>query len=111
MSDGQLSELPPPRGPRLISPVSAASRPQEAAALLNYLEDGCQAAWQAQHEARFNHEGQARFATAAELDAIRVDAWWATVENGMRHPGEPLDDFTERANRQPGPDAERETGC
>jgi hypothetical protein len=39
-----------------------------------------------------------------------VDAWWATVENGMRQPGEPLADFTTRVNHQARPDTGREAG-
>jgi hypothetical protein len=97
-------------GPATMRSIIAEHTPQEAAALLNHLESGCQAAWQAQHEARFTPQAQARLATAAELDAIRVDAWWATVENGMRQPGEPLADFTQRVNHQPSPDTGREAG-
>jgi hypothetical protein len=61
-------------GPATMRSIIAEHTPQEAAALLNHLESGCQAAWQAQHEARFTPQAQARLATAAELDAIRVDA-------------------------------------
>jgi hypothetical protein len=97
-------------GPDSIRSIIAGHTPQEAAALLNHLEGGAQAAWQAQHEARFTPQAQARFATAAELDALRLDTWWATVENGMRQPGEPLADFTTRVNRQPSTDTGREAG-
>jgi hypothetical protein len=97
-------------GPDSMRSIIAGHTPQEAAALLNHLENGTQAAWQAQHEARSTPQAQARFAAAAELDAIRVDAWWATVENGMRHPGEPLADFTARVHRQPSPGTGHEAG-
>jgi hypothetical protein len=98
-------------GPDSMRSIMAGHTPQEAAALLNHLEDGSQAAWQARYEARFTPQGEARFATAAELDAIRVDALWATVENGMRQPGEPLEDFTTRVNRHPSLDTGHEAGC
>jgi hypothetical protein len=81
--------MPDCTGPDSIRSIIAAHTPQEAAALLNHLEGGAQAAWQAQHEARFTPQAQTRFATAAELDALRLDTWWATVETACASPENP----------------------
>jgi hypothetical protein len=66
--------MPGYTGPDSIGSIIARHTAQEAAALLNHLEGGARAAWQAQHEARYPRQAQARFATAAELDALRLDA-------------------------------------
>lgn len=97
-------------GPDSMRSIMSRHTPREAAELLNHLHSGTQAAWQARYEARSFPQAQARFATASELDAIWVDAMWATVETGMRQPAEPLEDFTARVKRRPSPETEPEAG-
>jgi hypothetical protein len=75
--------------------------PVEAANLLAKLEEGHQAAWVSTHEARWNSaEYEARFQNAAEVDSVFRDLMWETVENGMRQPGEPVEQFAERAESE-----------
>src|SRR5262249_3051979 len=75
--------------------------PVEAANLLEKLENGHQAAWLSTHEAQWQTaEYQSRFQTAAEVDGIFRDLMWETVENGMRRPGEPVEEFAERAESE-----------
>jgi hypothetical protein len=109
-SCGRQGERPGFTGPDSMRSIMARHTPQEAAELLNHLDSGSRAAWQAQHEARSPQQADARFATAAELDALRVDAMWATVETGMRKPAEPLEDFAQRVRCQPGLETEHEAG-
>jgi hypothetical protein len=75
--------------------------PVEAANLLTKLQEGQQAAWQSTHQAgRPTAEYQARFQNAAEVDGVFRDVMWETVENGMRHPGEPVEEFAERTQSE-----------
>jgi hypothetical protein len=72
--------------------------PVEAANLLEKLEDGHQAAWLSTREARWpGAEYESRFQNAADIDDVLRDLMWETLENGMRRPGEPVEDFAERA--------------
>jgi hypothetical protein len=72
--------------------------PVEAAHLLEKLEDGHQAAWLSTREARWpSAEYESRFQNAAEVDGVFRGVMWETVENGMRRPGEPVEEFAERA--------------
>ena len=72
--------------------------PVEAANLLEKLEEGHQAAWLSTHQALWQTaEYQSRFQNAAEVDGVFRDVMWETVENGMRRPGEPAEEFVERA--------------
>jgi hypothetical protein len=75
--------------------------PAEAANLLVKLEDGHQAAWISTREARWpSAEYQSRVQNAAEIDDVFRDLMWETLQNGMRHPGEPVEDFAERAESE-----------
>jgi hypothetical protein len=75
--------------------------PVEAANLLARLEEGQQAAWLSTHEALWQSaEYQSRFQNAAEVDGVFHDLMWETVENGMRHPGEPVEEFADRAESE-----------
>jgi hypothetical protein len=75
--------------------------PIEAATLLMKLEEGHQAAWLSTHQAHLHAaEYQSRFQNAAEVDGIFRDLMLETVENGMRRPGEPVEDFAERAESE-----------
>jgi len=75
--------------------------PIEAANLLAKLEEGHQAAWLATHDLPWHSaEYQSRFQNAAEIDGLFRDTMWQTVENGMRRPGEPVEEFAERAESE-----------
>jgi hypothetical protein len=75
--------------------------PVEAANLLEKLEEGHQAAWLSTHQVPWHSaECQARFQNAAEVDNVFHDLMWETVENGMRRPGEPVEEFAERAESE-----------
>jgi hypothetical protein len=73
----------------------------EAANLLAKLEQGHHAAWLSTREALWHSaEYQARFQNAVEVDGIFRDVMRETVENGMRRPGEPVEEFAERAGSE-----------
>jgi hypothetical protein len=75
--------------------------PTEAANLLVKLEDGHQAAWLCTREARWpSAEYESRFQNAAEIDDVFRDVMWETLENGMRRPGELVEQFAERAESE-----------
>ena len=75
--------------------------PVEAANLLERLEEGHQAAWLSTREVPWHSaEYQSRFQNAAEVDDVFRDVMWETVQNGMRRPGEPVEEFTERAESE-----------
>jgi len=75
--------------------------PVEAATLLEKLEEGHQAAWLSTREVPWHSaEYQSRFQNAAEVDDIFRDLMWETVQNGMRRPGEPVEEFAERAESE-----------
>jgi hypothetical protein len=75
--------------------------PLEAANLLEKLEGGHQAAWLSTREVPWQSaEYQSRFQNAAEVDDVFRDVMWETVENGMRRPGEPVEEFAERAESE-----------
>jgi hypothetical protein len=75
--------------------------PVEAANLLVKLDDGHQVAWLCTREARWpSAEYESRFQTAAEIDDVFRDVMWETLENGMRRPGELVEDFAERAESE-----------
>jgi hypothetical protein len=73
----------------------------EAANLLAKLEEGHQAAWLSTHEVPWQGaEYQSRFQNAVEVDGVFRDIMWETVKNGMRRPGEPVEEFAERAESE-----------
>lgn len=75
--------------------------PLEAANLLAKLEQGHRAAWLSTREAPwYSAECEARFQTAAEIDDVFRDVMRETAENGMRQPGEPVEEFAERAGSE-----------
>jgi hypothetical protein len=75
--------------------------PVEAANLLVRLEDGHQAAWISTRDAQWQSaEYQSRFQTAADIDDVFRNVMWETLENGMRRPGELVEDFAERAESE-----------
>jgi hypothetical protein len=75
--------------------------PIEAANLLVKLEDGNQAAWLSTRDAWSpSAEYQSRSQNVADIDDIFRDLMWETLENGMRRPGELVEDFAERAESE-----------
>jgi hypothetical protein len=75
--------------------------PIEVANLLGKLEEGHQAAWLSTREVPWQSaEYQARFQNAAEVDGVFRDLMWETIENGLRRPGEPVEEFAERAESE-----------
>lgn len=75
--------------------------PLEAANLLAKLEEGHLAAWRSTRETPWHSaEYQARFHNAAEVDGVLRDILRETAENGMCRPGEPAEEFAERAGSQ-----------
>jgi hypothetical protein len=75
--------------------------PAEAASLLAKLEEGHQAAWWSTHEAlRGSAKYESRFQNAAEVDGVFRDLLWETLESGMRRPGETVEQFAERVDRE-----------
>jgi len=79
--------------------ITTGLTPAEAAALLEKLEEGQQAAWLATHHLPWHSpDYQARFHTAAEVDGVFRDLMWETLTTGMRRPGEPVDEFADRAH-------------
>jgi hypothetical protein len=72
--------------------------PAEAANLLVELEEGDQAAWLSARELSWQSpEYESRFQNAAEIDGVFRDVLRETLDNGMRHPGEPVEEFADRA--------------
>ncbi len=83
------------------SSLTTGMTPVEAANLLVKLEDGHQAAWLATDEVPWlSTEYESRFQNAAELDDVFRDLMWETVQNGMRRPGEPVEEFAARAESE-----------
>jgi hypothetical protein len=75
--------------------------PAEAANLLVKLEEGDQAAWLSTRELSWQSpEYESRFQNAAEIDGVFRDVLRETLDNGMRHPGEPVEEFAERAGSE-----------
>lgn len=75
--------------------------PVEAANFLAKLEEGHLAAWRSTREAPWHTaKYQARFQNAAEVDGVFRDIMRETAENGMRRPGEPVEEFAERAGSE-----------
>jgi hypothetical protein len=83
------------------SNLTTGMTPAEAANLLVRLEDGHQAAWLAIDEVPWqSSEYESRFQNAAEVDDLFRDLMWETVQNGMRRPGEPVEEFATRAESE-----------
>src|SRR5207249_1425967 len=83
------------------SNITTNMTPAEAANLLVRLDEGNQAAWLSTREVSWQSaEYEPRFQNAAEVDGLLRDIMHETVENSMRHPGEPLGEFAERAASQ-----------
>lgn len=80
------------------STITKDMTPVEAANLLVQLEGGQQAAWLSTRELSWqSSEYESRFQNAAEIDGVFRDIMRETIDNGMRHPGEPVDEFAECA--------------
>jgi hypothetical protein len=80
------------------STITKDMTPAEAANLLAKLEEGNQAAWLSTREMSWQDpDYEARFQNAAEIDSVFRDIVQETVDNGMRRPGEPVEEFAERA--------------
>jgi hypothetical protein len=72
--------------------------PGEAANLLAVLEDGHQAAWKSTREVSWQSpDYESRFQTAREVNDAFLDLMDETVQNGMRQPGETVEQFARRA--------------
>jgi hypothetical protein len=81
--------------------ITEGMTPVEAANLLARLEEGHQAAWLSTHQTPWRSaEYESRFQNAAEVDSVFRDVMWETVESGMRHPGEPVEQFAQRAEAE-----------
>jgi hypothetical protein len=77
--------------------------PIEVANLLAKLDKGHQAAWRSTREVPWQSaDYQARFQNATEVDAVFRDVMQETAGNGMRRPGEPVEDFAKRAESEAG---------
>ncbi len=76
--------------------ILAAIEPHEAAQLLGRLERGHQAAWKASGKAWRTPKWRGAKAMSEELDKLSVDATWGTFMNGMRRPGETVEQFADR---------------
>lgn len=75
--------------------------PVEVANFLAKLEEGRQAALLSTREAKWNSaEYESRFQNAAELDGVVRDIIRETIDNGMRRPGEPVEEFAERVGSE-----------
>jgi hypothetical protein len=84
-----------------VSNITKDMTPAEAANLLAKLEHGNEAAWLSTREMSWQDpEYQARFQNAAEIDSVVRDIMQETIDNGMRRPGEPVDEFAERAESE-----------
>jgi hypothetical protein len=82
----------------VVSNITKDMTPAEAANLLTKLEHGNQAAWLSTREMSWQDpEYEARFQNAAEIDSVVRDIMQETIDNGMRRPSEPVDEFAERA--------------
>jgi hypothetical protein len=93
------------------SDITKDMTPVEAANLLVTLEKGHQAAWLSTRETSWHSaEYQARFQNAAEVDGVFRDVMRETAENGMRRPGEPVQEFAERAGSEAWLDNARRAG-
>jgi hypothetical protein len=80
------------------STITKDMTPAEAADLLTKLEEGNQAAWLSTREMSWQDpDYEARFQNAAEIDSVFRDTMQETIDNGMRRPGEPVEEFAERA--------------
>jgi hypothetical protein len=83
------------------STITKDMTPAEAAHLLAKLEEGNQAAWLSTREMSWQDpEYEARFQNAAEIDSVFRDIMQETIDNGMRRPGEPVEEFAERAESE-----------
>jgi predicted GIY-YIG superfamily endonuclease len=72
--------------------------PGEAANLLAVLEDGHQAAWKSTGEVAWQSpDYESRFQAAREVNDAFLDLMGETVQNGMRQPGETVEQFAQRA--------------
>jgi hypothetical protein len=74
----------------------------EAAELLGKLERGHQEAYRVQKTYWRTREWTSRKAMSQELDAQSVDAHRATLERGLRKPGETVEQFAARARHEAG---------
>jgi hypothetical protein len=73
----------------------------EAANLLARLEEGHEAAWLSTRELSWQSpEYESRFQNAKEIDSVFRDLLRETIDNGMRHPGEPVEEFAERTESE-----------
>jgi hypothetical protein len=83
------------------SNLTTGMTPAEAANLLVKLQDGHHAAWLATDEVPWQStEYESRFHNAADVDDVFRDLMWETVQNGMRRPGEPVEEFAARAESE-----------
>jgi hypothetical protein len=86
---------------RIETNITKDMTPVEAANLLATLEKGHQAAWLSTRETPWHSpEYQARFHNADEVDGVFRDVMRETTENGMRRPGESVQEFAERAGSE-----------
>jgi predicted GIY-YIG superfamily endonuclease len=80
--------------------------PGEAADLLAVLEDGHRAAWKSTREVSWQSpDYESRFQTAREVNDAFLDLMGETVQNGMRQPGETVEQFARRAGHDTTPAA------
>jgi hypothetical protein len=78
--------------------------PGEAANLLAVLQDGHQAAWTSTREVPSQSpDYETRLQTAREVNDAFLDLMGETVQNGMRQPGETVEQFAQRAEHDTTP--------
>lgn len=103
-ADGRT--LPATRG------FSTNMTPGEAANLLAVLEGGHQAAWKSTREVSWQSpDYESRFQTAREVNEAFLDLMDETAQNGMRQPGETVEQFAERAEHDTTPAASSRAGA
>jgi hypothetical protein len=74
--------------------------PRQAAQLLGKLERGHQAFWPTVRPLYGTPEWPPALDMSTELSDLSVAAMWATFQSGMRQPGESLEEFAARAERE-----------
>src|SRR5690242_730662 len=79
--------------------ILAAIEPHEAAQLLGRLERGHHVAYRVSRAAWRTPAWRGAKAMSEELDKLSVDAMWGTFMNGMRQPGETVEQFTDRVRK------------
>jgi len=84
----------------VVRSLFASVTPRQAAQLLGKLERGHQAFWPAVRPLHGTPGWRAALDMSAELSDLSVAAMWAAFQSGLRQPGESLEQFAARAERE-----------